>query len=136
MATAWIVLPGKRFIDEIGYSFVVDTGDLWLRDIYVCPHSRGHRVFAMFLDALLHRFFAGFRVIWSDVERRNASCLRAHLHYGFECTDTLRVFHLAEAIMFRLKRPIQKRCLFGFKVNRRLLYTGRAYREYKEKEIA
>ncbi len=136
MATTWIVLPGRRFIDEVGYHFPVDEKALWLRDIFVLPHARGQRIFSIFLDILLHRVFSGARVMWSDTESKNTASLKAHLHYGFDVTDTLRVLHLAETVMFRLKAPAQVEYLSGFKVNRRVLYTGSAYRKYKGEHIA
>lgn len=136
LATTWIVPPGHRFIDEVGYHFPIDERALWIRDIYVVPHARGRRIFSIFLDVLLHRIFPGTRVLWSDAGSKDIASIRAHLYYGFEVIETITMLHLAGAFMFRLKGPAQRRCLPGFKAKNRVLYTGRPYRKYKDDYLA
>jgi hypothetical protein len=136
LATIWIVPPGERFVDEIGYAFRVPEGDAWLRDGFVPLEGRGRRSFARLLDAVLSRALPGTRTLWSDVPSDNAASLKAHAGYGFEVVDALRALHVAGLLLIRRGVPERIEPVSGYRPGRRLLYTGRAYRRYRSERLA
>ena len=135
VAFTWII-QGDRFIDEAGYHIKLKQGALWVRDINVAPQYRGQRIFSVFLNTIINRFFSDSYEVFSDVEPNNKPSIRAHLNYGFVVVDSLKVLRLARIIIIRIKILEQSYGLCGIKPGSRWLFTGRDYYEYRENYLA
>ncbi len=136
VAWTWLIPPPRRFIDEAAYHFPVPEKATWIRDIFVNPEYRGRGIFAVLLEVLFNRVLDAEREIWSDTAGRNKSSLKAHLNAGFEIVDSLRIIRLNKLLLIRLRRPTRVIHVNGYKAERRILLTLKAYREYKDLYLA
>jgi len=136
VATTWMVMPGTRFIDEIGLHLAVSDHSVWIRDVFVSPRVRGRRMFSQFVDAILISHCPNSDLIWSDVACDDAASLRAHAAYGFEQVDVVKVLQVGSALMLRLRMPTRVPVMGGFDPEHRILWTGNAYQEYKATWLA
>jgi GNAT superfamily N-acetyltransferase len=131
VATTWVLTAGERFVEELGVSFSVPTGALWLRDLFVVPAERGRGRFAALLDAVRARW-PGESVLWSDLRHGNRPSLRAHLGYGFEVVSRHEVLHLFSQLLIRLRWSSAPEPSTVFGAGRRVVRSGEAYRRFAE----
>jgi len=136
VATTWMVPPGQRFVDEIGYMLGVPAGSLWLRDIYVAERVRGRRIFSAFLESVLAAYHPDVHTLWSDIDSTSVASAKAHKSYGFELVDSLKVLHLAQLLMIRSLPTNREICAGGFKPDMRAFLTGRSYHAYRAAHLA
>ena len=136
IATTFIVSRGTRFIDELGLHFAVPENSIWLRDVFVSPRFRGHRVFEQLFDELLHAVFPGVTTIWSDTTSTNAASLRAHAKYGFREVGSLRALIFLRTLMWRFSPNGLASPCDGYQVQRRFLWLGSGFRDYCERHLA
>ena len=136
VATTWMVPPGQRFVDEIGYMLAVPKSSLWLRDIYVAETARGRRIFAAFLESILAVYHPTVQTLWSDIDSSSVASARAHKSYGFEVIDSLAALHVAQLLMIRSMPMNREICVGGFKPDARALLTGRTYGAYRAAHLA
>ena len=123
-------------MDEIGLGFPVGEGDVWMRDIFVAPQSRGTGAFAALLDHVLAGPFSGRRALWSAVYTDNRPSLRAHEKYGYRLAARYEVLHLFRRLLVRLRWPAPPPGGSSFRANRRLIVTGPQYRRFIEERRA
>jgi GNAT superfamily N-acetyltransferase len=135
-ATTFLIPRGERFVDEIGLGFPVQEGAPWLRDIFVAPEARGQGRFATLLDAVLSRSRPVARALWSAVEGKNGTSLRAHLRYGFRPVQRFEVVHLGKAVLVRPRWPVAPAGGSQYRPEARALVTGRAYARFREQNRA
>lgn len=136
VATTWMVMPGTRFIDEIGLHFFVPDRTVWVRDVFVSPRIRGRRIFSHFVDAVLLSHCRNSDFVWSDVACDDEASLQAHAAYGFEQVDVVKVLQVGSTLMLRLGVPTRVPIMGGFDTERRIVRTGKAYQEYKTTWLA
>lgn len=136
VATTWMVMPGSRFVDEIGLHLVVPAESIWIRDIFVKPQARGQGVFGAFVSAIQFYFHPHCRAVWSDVSLEDRSSLRAHVATGFKKRALLKFLHLGNRLMWRIAVPRLVEYAGGFKPDRRGLVTGKPFREYQSVWLA
>lgn len=139
IATKWnVYFNGDRFVDEIGLNFSLGANVTWGRDMFVAPHARGKGIFAIFSDSTIRGFFPTAKAILSVVDIKNKSAIRAHERHGHKVEGILRVLHLAGIIMWRINVIVPSECqkITGYKANKRLIFTGRAYQKYVNDHIA
>ena len=136
LASAWVVPKGERFVDEIGLGFPVGAGDVWMRDIFVAPQSRGKGAFSALLDHVLAGPFSGHSALWSAVYTDNHPSLRAHEKYGYRLAARYEVLHLSRRLLLRLRWPAPPPGGSSFQADRRLIVTGQGYRRFVENRRA
>ena len=130
LASTWVVPQGERFVDEIGLGFPVGAGDVWMRDIFVAPKSRGKGTFPALLDHILAGPLSGRRALWSAVYTDNLPSLRAHEKYGYRLASRFEVLHLLRRLLLRLRWPALPPGGSSFRGDRRLIVTGQGYRRF------
>jgi GNAT superfamily N-acetyltransferase len=136
VASTWVVPRGERFVDEIGLGFPVGSGDVWMRDIFVAPHSRRLGVFSALLDHVLAGPFSGHRALWSAVHNHNRPSLRSHQKYGYVPVARFGVFHLFRRVMLRVRWPTPPAGGSSFKADGRLILTGPPYRRFVDERYS
>lgn len=135
-ASTWLVNPGRRFIDEIGYQLLVEQHHLWIRDVFVAPWTRGRGMFSKLLDTVLRTYHRDTRVLWSDTSSDNPASLKAHKGFGFYEVGAMKVMHIGNVLMFRDPPPARVACVGGYLPERRVLLTGERYRPYRDAHLA
>jgi hypothetical protein len=132
IASTWIVCDGRHFVDELGLFFPVAADELWQRDTFVLPGFRKRWVYGDFLDNMLARVYPQARVTWADINAENSSSIRAVTKYGHEPVADFQAFHCMRRVLFRSEWPVRAGWNTGYRVDKRLLYTGAAYWKYIE----
>lgn len=136
LATAWAVVEGERFVDELAVGFPVSDRLHWWRDIFVAPRARGRGLFAEILDAVLARDFAGKREMWSAVNLRNPPSLQAHRKRGFLPVCEYDVLQLMGWMALRLRWPVGPPVGSAYQPERRVVWTGPRYRRFMADHLA
>ena len=132
LASTWVVPQGERFVDELALGFPVGEGDVWMRDIFVTPKSRGKGAFSALLDHVLAGPFSGHSTLWSAVYTDNLPSLRAHEKYGYRLAARFEVLVLFRRLLLRLRWPAPLPGGSSFRADRRLIVTGQGYRRFVE----
>ncbi|HNR66957.1 MAG TPA: hypothetical protein PKN04_02730 [bacterium] len=135
MASAWIIPPSERFIDEIGLILLMENNSIWLRDIYIPSQHRGKGLFTIFLDLLLYYHYPNRLIFYSDVLKSNTSSMRAHLKYGFEIIDSILAVVFFNKLLWRIRLP--KEFLFtGFQKDNRIVLLNKKFQKFTQFNIA
>jgi len=135
LASAWIIPPSERFIDEIGLILLMENNSIWLRDIYIPSQHRGKGLFTIFLDLLLYYHYPNRLIFYSDVLKSNSSSMRAHLKYGFEIIDSILAVVFFNKLLWRIRLP--KELLFtGFQKDNRIVLLNKKFQKFTQFNIA
>lgn len=104
VASSWLA-SGGRYIDELNWWLPIATDELWVRDVFVAPASRGRRLFAALVATLSRRPVGPGRRIWSDVDWDNAASMQAHKAAGFVVVARVRALDFGGRLRLRSALP-------------------------------
>lgn len=105
LAATWLLQGGTRYIDELCWGFPLASSELWLRDVFVRPDSRGQGLFRTLVHASAKLLAPDWTSVWSDVDTDNVASMKAHHAAGFVDAWRARCYDFQGRVRWRPPSP-------------------------------
>jgi GNAT superfamily N-acetyltransferase len=146
----WVAAGVPRYIDELRWQVALGASQAWVRDAFVDPARRGHRLFAVLVEAIAQQLggagggaaggavggAVGGAELFSDVVAGNAASLAAHAGVGFEAFGRVPALTLGDRLAWRGLPPAGLPALSAVRPQQRGLWLTRAEAAAHRERIA